>query len=89
MPTLYTRIAPFSRSARSLSSLHEGFVKTGEFKSYHEAVRNGQLTAGPGNFYVYTGEHVPSREEQLLLPPRNAPRRKREFTFDDDLVAQD
>ena len=35
-------------------------------RSYTEAVRVGQRTYGYGNFYVDTGDYVPSREEQLL-----------------------
>lgn len=36
------------------------------FSDYSAAVRYGQQTAGHGRFYVETGAHVPSRQQQLL-----------------------
>lgn len=43
------------------------FVKAKAFPTYALAVTAGQDLA-PRNFYVDTGDRVPTREEQLLLP---------------------
>lgn len=55
---------------------HAGFVQYGNPTSYHEAVKLGQTVAGAYNFYVHTGDRIPTREEQLLLPPRIAGKRR-------------
>lgn len=51
------------------------FVLAQPYKTYALAVEAGQDLAGYGNFYVDTGTHVPSREEQLLEPIKPNPRR--------------
>ena len=48
-------------------------------RDYHALVELGQTLVGYGNFYIESGTRVPTREEQLLLPPLSvkAPRRSR------------
>lgn len=50
------------KSGDTFERLSNGFV------TYKDAVECGQDLAGAGNFYVETSG-VPTREEQLLLPP--------------------
>ena len=43
------------------------FFPDGDFSSYRAAVLSGQERCGKGKFFVQSsGEHVPSRAEQLL-----------------------
>ena len=43
------------------------FAVTRQFHTYRAAVKYGQEYAGYGNFSIDTGNHIPSREEQLLI----------------------
>ncbi len=53
------------------------FTRAAVYSTYRDAVLCGQDIAGYGNFYIETGNHVPSREEQLLVEgfvPRHSTR---------------
>lgn len=83
MPILYIR----KRTARTSSGPHSGFDRHQKYTEYRDAVFAGQDLAGFGNFYVDTGDRVPSREEQLCEEPK--PKRTKSFVFDENLVNQD
>lgn len=78
-PTLYIR-DPQRCKAKKSPSPFEGFARVDSFPTYKEAVEHGQTLAGYGNFLVDLGEtSFPSREQQLLIPPRSSRRREREL----------
>lgn len=52
------------------------FVRVKNYPDYAAAVTAGQDLA-PRNFYVDTGDRIPTREEQLLIPVDMSPRERR------------
>lgn len=52
------------------------FEKEATSNDYHSLVQLGQQLAGYGRFYVESGTRVPTREEQLLLPPLPGPTKR-------------